>query len=599
MANVFLLNIDESIKRIIEAYTLVYGEQYRNYITDKLLKLRIFTYYNSDDIEDYSDFVKYRIACQYATKFLKKIGSRIEDESDFKKQIYPFLHSVEEAFLDDYDFEELKERLPILIFKYKDKFDEMTVNNNISLINILRQKEPSILSAEEYYEFLKSEDLAKVRDEVNKLVEMYEDLRAEYQKALTQVAPYDNYVENENSKRLKIFSKYGHELLDEFVTLLPESIQAFFLNKSYSDRLSILFGNMNTSDNSEEIYNVFFNLSSFELFSEEKIKLLSDKSIDYSVKNSLVEEQIDYLSVFIPELKYYYANNYQNDNFIASYLKLLESTKIKRYVPSDKLIDKFKKLRDDKYKKAIYEYLKSRDDVSKIFKDYSIVDIEEQQMILDYIEYSFLATANLIHGEDIMPTLFFSLLPGCLAYCFVHECGHAIDINETGGGFEYNDDEDNIYDNDYRRYELFNEIVTDIIAVEVNKKLRERDIYLFEPKEFTNLDYRYISDILVSAVYPFVSKYKQYVIDAKVNSDRGKLTNYIGTDNFEQLIDSVNRIGYLCKAGLDTKLKSNCVDSVTQGYFDELKKLHAIYNDMDEYHKNVSSNTSNRNSDKK
>ena len=134
MANVFLLNIDESIKRIIEAYTLVYGEQYRNYITDKLLKLRIFTYYNSDDIEDYSDFVKYRIACQYATKFLKKIGSRIEDESDFKKQIYPFLHSVEEAFLDDYDFEELKERLPILIFKYKDKFDEMTVNNNISLI---------------------------------------------------------------------------------------------------------------------------------------------------------------------------------------------------------------------------------------------------------------------------------------------------------------------------------------------------------------------------------------------------------------------------------------------------------------------------------
>ena len=599
MANVFLLNIDESIKRIIEAYTLVYGEQYRNYITDKLLKLRIFTYYNSDDIEDYSDFVKYRIACQYATKFLKKIGSRIEDESDFKKQIYPFLHSVEEAFLDDYDFEELKERLPILIFKYKDKFDEMTVNNNISLINILRQKEPSILSAEEYYEFLKSEDLAKVRDEVNKLVEMYEDLRAEYQKALTQVAPYDNYVENENSKRLKIFSKYGHELLDEFVTLLPESIQAFFLNKSYSDRLSILFGNMNTNDNSEEIYNVFFNLSSFELFSEEKIKLLSDKSIDYSVKNSLVEEQIDYLSVFIPELKYYYANNYQNDNFIASYLKLLESTKIKRYVPSDKLIDKFKKLRDDKYKKAIYEYLKSRDDVSKIFKDYSIVDIEEQQMILDYIEYSFLATANLIHGEDIMPTLFFSLLPGCLAYCFVHECGHAIDINETGGGFEYNDDEDNIYDNDYRRYELFNEIVTDIIAVEVNKKLRERDIYLFEPKEFTNLDYRYISDILVSAVYPFVSKYKQYVIDAKVNSDRGKLTNYIGTDNFEQLIDSVNRIGYLCKAGLDTKLKSNCVDSVTQGYFDELKKLHAIYNDMDEYHKNVSSNTSNRNSDKK
>ena len=107
--------------------------------------------------------------------------------------------------------------------------------------------------------------MAKVRDEVNKLVEMYEDLRAEYQKALTQVAPYDNYVENENSKRLKIFSKYGHELLDEFVTLLPESIQAFFLNKSYSDRLSILFGNMNTNDNSEEIYNVFFNLSSFRV----------------------------------------------------------------------------------------------------------------------------------------------------------------------------------------------------------------------------------------------------------------------------------------------------------------------------------------------
>ena len=101
----------------------------------------------------------------------------------------------------------------------------------------------------------------------------------------------------------------------------------------------------------------------------------------------------------------------------------------------------------------------------------------------------------------------------------------------------------NPYDVRFRKYERFNETITDIFAVEAMKRLHSRGIYLFEDKEITIEDETNsnTSVRLKKMLAPLVKNYRNELKTALIGDDIKELTNAIGEDNFEQINDCINR----------------------------------------------------------
>lgn len=119
--------------------------------------------------------------------------------------------------------------------------------------------------------------------------------------------------------------------------------------------------------------------------------------------------------------------------------------------------------------------------------------------------------------------------------------------NANGFGLDISNVPPNQYERQYRRYEKINEALTDIFAIEATQLLAQNSLILLEPKEIIQGNYnnnntlKETKDILM----PLLERYRKQVIDAKLSSNHESLTKYIGKENFEQLVDVVNKVEYL------------------------------------------------------
>lgn len=182
---------------------------------------------------------------------------------------------------------------------------------------------------------------------------------------------------------------------------------------------------------------------------------------------------------------------------------------------------------------------------------------------------------------------------GSLFYTFMHECGHIIDQSSNGTGFEtfsdFNENsEKNPYDNDFRKYEKFNETLNDIFTMEAVELLHNQGIYLIEPSEFTLSDISNHNTALITKnlLKPLLSKFRQQVISAKVKADHNELIRYIGKDNFEELVDIVNKVDYLSRNGVVPKIDTSPDDEMVKEYFEQVERAKKIYNNIDDYYSN-------------
>ena len=174
----------------------------------------------------------------------------------------------------------------------------------------------------------------------------------------------------------------------------------------------------------------------------------------------------------------------------------------------------------------------------------------------------------------------------------IFENGHVIDQTQKGTGFESFDDvgdnERNPYDNTFRKYEKFNETQNDIFTQEAVKILQDQGIYLIEPKEFTKLDYsnRNTPAITKKLLQPLVQKFRQHIIRAKINTNPEELIMYIGENNFEELVDTVNKVDYLLRNGVKFKMDKFPEDAMVKEYFQQIERAKQIYINIDNYYAN-------------
>lgn len=181
-------------------------------------------------------------------------------------------------------------------------------------------------------------------------------------------------------------------------------------------------------------------------------------------------------------------------------------------------------------------------------------------------------------------------------FALLHESEHAIDESESGIGLEPNDDcRCNRYDHNYRIYERFNETLNDIFAMGALEYLHKNGIYLLEPREIVRPDYQYYNTHLFTKklLFPLLEKFREEVIAAKINTRPSILTQCIGEDNYEALVDTVNKVDYLCRHGLANDLKHNPDSVICEEYREQVQRATDIYAAIDEYSSKNDSNTSN------
>ncbi len=90
--------------------------------------------------------------------------------------------------------------------------------------------------------------------------------------------------------------------------------------------------------------------------------------------------------------------------------------------------------------------------------------------------------------------------------------------------------------------------------------------------------------ITKNLLQPLVSKFREQVIKAKVKADRNELIRYIGEDNFEELVDAVNKVDYLSRNGVVRKLNTSQDDSMVKEYYEQVERVKKIYINIDNYY---------------
>ena len=253
------------------------------------------------------------------------------------------------------------------------------------------------------------------------------------------------------------------------------------------------------------------------------------------------------------------------------------------------------------YKKYVQDRKNIKFSETEEFKEIleKIGDTEENRKILEYI----LTERKLmtIAGKDFKrPTIFFTRFVSELEkggmddYTLLHEYCHAIEMHKEKTGVEedyfvsgldiIDQNESNQYRNDKRKYEILNETITDIFSVEATIILHTRGIYISEPQELTNEDILACntSIILKKLLLPFVTKYKEKIVRARITGDMQSLFNIIGIENFESLNDCVNKIDHLILEGLEKDLKSKRNDSeLIKEYNRQKRRIEEIYRNME------------------
>lgn len=580
------INFKKLLPYVIDAFTKVYGEEYHDIIEERLNKAIIIQYYDISGLRNYIYSIENYKKRECAIKFLDKIGVDVEKykhegyvESlgqDAINLIAPYFGKYIGGF-DEYD----KKNAPILSLKMEDS----SIENKLRIINHLRGNEVELITEENFDSFMKTDEAQEILRKIDELIIIYERVKLEYDEFLKKLVPFENFIHEEDKRRKEIFEKQKKLFFLEVFSLFPPAVLDVI-----SDDSKTIFERM------EEVLGLnHLSVASWvEFFSFEEMNKLRSKNVDLLNKWAIVDYQYKYLKSLGVKIFDEKILECDSEEDVEAWLEFINQEDIKKYIPSDEVIKKIKDIRGGYYEKALMSYHKSTyyyKTIEKEFGDTAIVSSYTYDIVkLGIPCVTGNGAFNSING--FVSTMFFPIKwLGILGKNFVHECGHVIDQYKFGIGFETWDSIErklmNPYDKSFRKYEKFNETLNDIFTMEALDILHEQGIYLIEPKKYTMEDVSNTNThkITKNILYPLVKKFRKEVIRAKINMDPNELIKCIGKDNFEELVDIVNKVDYLARNRVVSKIDNSPDDEMVKEYFKQVERANKVYKNIDEYYK--------------
>ncbi len=578
------LNIDfkRLLPYVVDAFTKVYGQEYHDIILRKINNAIIVPYYDIEGLSNYLLYIKKCKRRECAIEFLDKIGIDVEKSKgnysqsldiEFEKILGYYIGSSFLGFSENADY-----YAPLQSFKPNNMNDsKILLNNKIKIVNYFLDKKHQHITKDKFNLFVETEEYRQILKEINEINIVYEHLLSEYRKWEARLQPYEDFVECEEQRKSKILERKKILTFKDIFFELPFPLRKAFSDKSMEESCNIIFGD--SYIDRETI---------IESFSLEKMEKLKSKEVSLFDKFCIVSLQAKYLRNIGVNITNESMLECDSEEDVNNYLLFLSQEDISRYIPSNDVIKHITSVRKNKYEEGLKEYYATRRDFIDIKEKFGYnADIYEviknKNICVTY------ATTD---DNQCMSLLFFTIKrfdEGSLFRVFMHECGHIIDICSEGAGFDVNDTDfnKNPYDTCFRKYEKFNEVLNDIFTEEAIHLLHDQGVYLIEPKKFTVLDTSNHNTALITKtlLQPLLLKFRKQVVSAKVNTDPNELIKYIGEDNFEGLVDVVNKVDYLSRNGVISKIDTIPEDEMVQEYFKQLERVRQIYSSIDNYYK--------------
>ena len=591
--NIINIDFDKVLPDIADAFCHVYGEEYSSLIEEKLKRTKILHYNDLEGAEGYIRFLKRCKERELSYRFLERIGF---DISSYKKESYADGFDKEfidllENFIDSlFGFSySINFWNPILAFKKGNKTDpETLLKRRIKLINFLLGESDAI-NEDNYAEFTKTSKYKELLKIINEYILIYKELLLEYKTWKKGLLPQKNYIRREKRRRKTIFQKKKDELFDEIynqppVNFLPEYIKNFLADKTFEEQEKILLGEHDISIDPP-----------IEYFSAEQMKKLESPDTDIWDKRTIIRFQKEFLNaigISTPEPE----SSLETEEDINNFIAFIKQDEIRKKLPAKRHISTITALRKIKYEQAVSLYHITKSDFKNIMKGFAD-NKENRDAIYSRIRDKLVCITG-SGGRDrngnFISIMFFTLRAGEggeLLHILIHECGHAIDQTEKGTGFETIESYSygqNPYDKKSRKYEKFDETINDIFTEEVKNYLYSLNLYLIEPKELTvhNTSNKNTYNITRELLQPLIKKFRKQVIRAKVNSTPQLLIEYIGLENYEDLVDAVNKVDYLTRNSLTYKLEHDKENPIVTEYYEQVERVRQIYINIDEYYAN-------------
>lgn len=561
------LNFKTNFPFIIDAYSHIYGEEYRDIISEKICNTKICFYLNIDGELEYIKKLKILKKQEYLDEFLFFIDSN-SDKQLYNKIIKILKGNIKYLFENDQN-----DKLYLLLENFNDNnylLENNIFNSKLIMLNyLLNRNDIDENNCEKIID-------DKILIEVERILKEYLALSKKYKDYEESFSSKENYLRSEE----KICQHYEKEekqkLFNEIYQDFPEYVR-----------------NKNSSKTFEELFELFFDDYDYgiSLFRSEIINKLN--SIDYENIDS-VKEIVFLQNLFlskigfdVPKLKYDDINKddiFKHVEFINNEIKRKRLFN-KEFV--DDIINKYKLAISNGKKKY---YMNREDYINFVKENWSLKDIEDIS-IYEIVNKSMCIVDTTDNDDKLNVLLYFGIdknVLGILSYCFMHECCHVIDEGKYYCGFDmYGYSQVNSFNQEYRKYERFNETITDMLAIEAIEYLEKCDIYMFEDKSIIDEDKRWnsnTSSLNKELLYPLLNKYRKHVIDAKINSDPRFLIDYIGEENYEELVFLLNWLDDLCFNGLTYSISNNINDKLTEQYYFILTRKEVLYQKIDDYY---------------
>ena len=356
------LNIDfkSLLPYVIDAFSSVYGDEYRSVISKKINNSLIVSYHDFEGLRDYVSYLKRCKSREFSIRFLDEIGIDVQahKKDNYTEPLDSKIRDILECLIDSsFGFSEDADYwAPLLAFDSNNKNNpKRLLANKIKIINYLLGNVQDIITEENFESFTETKKFLELLEKINEFKMIYKKLLSEYNDWAKQLAPYEKYIEDEKKRKEDILQKKKNELFREIFDQLPLTVKDSISSKTFEEQQKIILG-----------YTDISSKSNIEAFRYEQMEKLKSPNIEHWDKFWIVYWQSNYLEklgITIPNEKMLECNSEED---ITNYLTFLNQDDIKKYIPTEELISYISATREKKYEEALREYYTTRKDFTFI-----------------------------------------------------------------------------------------------------------------------------------------------------------------------------------------------------------------------------------------
>lgn len=579
-----LLDIDvyDSIPDIVNAYTKVFGTEYKDIIEKRINSVIYITYKNPEGMYNYIQFLKRCKEKELAIRFLEKIGVDVsKDCKKYADRLDENLDDLIDNYMGSYLGINSNFRIYLGVRAWlptdKNTNTKEIIEAKIEFINFFRGKNGNLITEENFQEFCKTDEYKKIYDEIQEYLQILEQLSIEYKNYLQSLEPYQEYVDNEQNRRNDMEIIHTKALYEKTEKYLTEDLKNL-LDEKYSS----------IDEKSKTLFDDGVSAKScFEFFSKESENKLNDSSISQGDKSLIYY----YRTMYFKKLGFVIENEENFKTEEDKYNYIIQQNDIQNLILPEDNIREIISLKNEALKEFQKDFIYS----SEHWLEKSD-NLEVKEWIYERIINKVIGISGICQKGEFRPALFFTVRNeegGTLDYLLLHELCH---VCETEGketrilrcGFDLADSDTskNPYNSAKRKYERLNETITDIFTVEAMQILHQEGIYIFEKPEYTieNVNDRNTTDICKNLLKPFVKEYREQIIRARILGDMKGLYEVIGKENFEELNDIINKVDSLERLTIKLK-KDQREDPTVIEYYRQVERLNKLYYNMQNYQK--------------